>query len=333
MINILDIDQSCLNILSVIYFFKEVLKVAYVVIPIGLIVMLSIDFVKGVIDFGDGSSKVFNFVMHRIIYAMTIFIIPTIVFALFDILGLASKDSEMCWTYAGEASVKEIKDVMETNKEELKQEIEEARYEIISRLNIVDKKSLRKIVAESKETNNDNDDDSGKTIGKKYRFTNKELKSLAYVAQCEQGSPKGAAAEATLMANRFELHGGKYKSLISYVRNSGWFAKSKSRIDNPGSVNKKVLSAVKDVLVNGNRTMPLYIDEHDWFGDIGSIKTGSKKYTSSSAIKTRSNYKKNKTVIKNHMGSTYTFYCFPTKTSDPFGYTAGGKSKYKKANK
>lgn len=332
MLNILDIDQSCLNILSVLYFLKEVLKIAYFVIPIGLIVMLSIDFVKGVINSVDGTSKVFSFVMHRIIYAMTIFIIPTMVFAIFDILGLASKDSKKCWTYAGEVSIREVKDVMETNKEELKKEIDRARDEIASGLNVKDKKSLRTIVAASENTNDDSES-TGNVIGKKYHFTKSELKSLAYVAQCEQGSPKGAAAEATLMANRFELHGKKYKSLISYVRNSGWFAKSKTRIDNPGRVNKKVLKAVKDVLVNGNRTLPLYIDEHDYFGDISSIKTGSKTYTSSSDIKRRSNYKKNKTKVKNKMGGNYTFYCFPTKTSDPFGYTAGGKSKYDKANK
>ncbi len=328
MLYILDIDQSCLNILSVIYFLKEILKIAYIVIPIGLIIMLSIDFFKGVIS-NEGGGNIFRYVIRRIIYTMTIFLIPTTVFALFDILGIASDDSKMCWTYAGEVSIKEIKDVMQTNHEQLEKEIEEYRKEIASRLKIVDKKSLRTIVEGSDDTN----DGSGITIGQKYHFTEKELKAIAYVAHREQGSAKGAAAEASLMANRFELHGGKYKSLIKYVRNSGWFAHSKSRIDHPGNVSKSTLAAVKDVLVNGNRTLPLYIDEHDYFGDISKLKTGNLTLHSNSDIKKRRNYKKDKTIVYNKMGSKYTFYSFPTPTSDPFGYTAGGLSKYKKANK
>lgn len=328
MLYILDIDQSCLNILSVLYFLKEVLKVAYIVIPIGLIVMLTVDFFKGVINFGETNSKIFSIIMRRIIYTMTIFIIPTTVFALFDIIGVASNDSEMCWTYAGEVSISEVKNVMKNNQEKIKKEIDAARAEIISRINVKDKTAIRNVVAGSEDTNAD-----GTTLGKKYNLTEKELKSLAYVAYREQGSAKGAAAEATLMANRYELHRGKHKSLVKYVRNSGWFAHSKDRIDHPKNVPGKVLSAVKDVLVNGNRTMPLYIDEHDWFGDIAKLKTGSATITSSSGIKKRSNYKKNKTKVYNKMSSVYTFYCFPTPTSDPFGYTAGGKSKYDKANK
>ena len=36
-------------------------------------------------------------------------------------------------------------------------------------------------------------------------------------------------------------------------------------------------------------------------------------------------YVKNKTVMKNRYGATYTFYCFPTSKSDPFGYTSEAK--------
>lgn len=35
----------------------------------------------------------------------------------------------------------------------------------------------------------------------------------------------------------------------------------------------------------------------------------------------RSQYKQGVTVIKNRMGSTYTFWSFPSSVSDPFGYT------------
>ena len=78
-------------------------------------------------------------------------------------------------------------------------------------------------------------------------------------------------------------------------------------------VASKYVEAVREVLVEGNRTLPQYVDEHDCFSDILSISTGS--------IRNRSDYISGVTIIKNKMGSTYTFYCFPASGSDPFGYT------------
>jgi hypothetical protein len=80
-----------------------------------------------------------------------------------------------------------------------------------------------------------------------------------------------------------------------------------------GKVSDAILAGVKDVLVNGNRTLPLYVDEHDCLSDITSISTGS--------VKDRSAYKQGKTIVKNRYGSTWIFWCFPDSTSDPFGYT------------
>ena len=82
-------------------------------------------------------------------------------------------------------------------------------------------------------------------------------------------------------------------------------------IINENSVTDAVLAGVKDVLVNGNRTLPLYVDEHDCFSDIQSISTGS--------VKDRNAYVQGKTVVKNRYGSTWTFWCFPDSKSDPFG--------------
>jgi SH3-like domain-containing protein len=39
-------------------------------------------------------------------------------------------------------------------------------------------------------------------------------------------------------------------------------------------------------------------------------------------VKDRKAYVQGKTVVKNKYGSTWTFWCFPDNTSDPFGYTA-----------
>ena len=171
--------------------------------------------------------------------------------------------------------------------------------------------------------------DNEKTTFTKYNLTTAQLKGIARVCQREQGSVKGAAAEASLIANRYELYGSKYSSIYTYVRNSGWWG-SKSKNDktmSSGSLSSKIENAVRDVLVDGKRTLPKYVDEHDCiycgsYGyDITKIVTDGKKITSHSELRKHSNYISNKTKIYNKYGATYTFYTFPTESSDPFGYT------------
>ena len=130
----------------------------------------------------------------------------------------------------------------------------------------------------------------------------------------------GIKAEASQMANLLETNATRQKkwgtdgnALYNMVRESGWYYRAAWFMDN-GSCTSKQIEAVRDVLCNGNRTLPQYVDEHDCFSDIRSISTG--------AVRNRADYVKDTTVIKNKMGSTYTFHCFPDKTSDPFGYTS-----------
>ena len=154
----------------------------------------------------------------------------------------------------------------------------------------------------------------------KYPLTDTQLLHIARLCKQEQGTVAGAKAEASLMANQLETSVSRRKKygtgadgLYNWVRNGDWFSRAAHWMDN-GSVSDAILAGVKDVLVNGNRTLPLYVDEHDCFSDIKSISTGS--------VKERSAYVQGKTVVKNKYGSTWTFWCFPDSTSDPFGYTA-----------
>lgn len=177
-------------------------------------------------------------------------------------------------------------------------------------------------------------DDDGRQVypGKKaaftkYPLTDEQLVKIARLCQQEQGTVTGAKAEASLMANQLETSTARLKKygtgadgLYNWVRNGGWFARAAHWMDN-GKVSDSVLAGVKDVLVNGNRTLPLYVDEHDCLSDITSISTGS--------VRDRSAYKQGKTVVRNCHGSTWTFWCFPDSTSDPFGYT---EAAYKAAN-
>lgn len=150
---------------------------------------------------------------------------------------------------------------------------------------------------------------------RKYDLTDKELKGLANLAKQEQGSIDGACAELSLMANRFEKQ-SKYKALYEYVRKSGWFSRAAYWMDNgcAGATHKK---HARYVLCHGLRTLPVHIDEHDCLSDIVSLSSGDKT--------DRAAYRRGQTIIKNRYGSTYTFYCFPDKASDPFGYTKEGE--------
>jgi len=84
-----------------------------------------------------------------------------------------------------------------------------------------------------------------------------------------------------------------------------------------GTASAAAIAATKDVLINGNRQFPAYINEHDCFSDITSVTNNGISFNKTD----RSKYIKNVTIIKNVYGSTYTFYEFPSAYSDPFGYT------------
>lgn len=147
-------------------------------------------------------------------------------------------------------------------------------------------------------------------------MTREQLEQIARLCVQEQGgSEAGVKGEASLMANLARKHG---REVYEYVRNSGWFSKAKYWMQY-GSATQEQVDWVADVLINGNATLPPYVDEHDCFSDIRSISTGD--------VRDRSAYIKDVTVIRNRYGATYTFYCFLHAHSDPFGYTSKSKEK------
>ena len=142
-----------------------------------------------------------------------------------------------------------------------------------------------------------------------------ELVHLARLCVQEQGgSEAGVKGEASLMANLARKHG---RPVYEYVLTSGWFSKARYWMQY-GSATQEQVDWVADVLINGHATLPPYVDEHDCFSDIAWISTG--------AVRDRSAYIKDVTVIRNRYGATYTFYCFLHEHSDPFGYTSKPKN-------
>lgn len=154
----------------------------------------------------------------------------------------------------------------------------------------------------------------------KYNLTAEQVQGIANLAKQEQGSIEGARCEACLMADLLEGT-PKYKAtygtdIYRFVRSSGWFSKAAYWMDH-GDAGEGYRKVVRDVLVDGKRTLPPYVNEHDCFADIDTVRNGWSYFS----VKDRSRYKPGVTVIRNRYGSEYTFWCFPTWSSDPFGLT------------
>ncbi len=159
-----------------------------------------------------------------------------------------------------------------------------------------------------------------------FNLSDEELRGMAGICIAEQPGAIGAAAEASLIANKYEIDGAT-GSIATYVLNNGWWAEqSRNNYYDQAKVTDEIVVAVKSVLVEGKRTLPRYIDEHDCRGDpiTGKYRDIATATNDGVAIDIYDNsqYVQDKTIIHNKMNSTYTFYCFPTEDCDPFGYTS-----------
>ena len=162
-------------------------------------------------------------------------------------------------------------------------------------------------------------DCKGSYTGPKYSLSTAEKQKLAGMVISEYGGDIiGMKAVASQMANLYEKR--KYqgnvggKSLYEYITTCGWYASA----DNPPSTNATALQAVEDVLVNGNRTLPLYIDEFDMYpGDI----VGAHSMSDSNS------YQVGVTKIANIYGSSGTYYCITKSGYDAniFFFTDGAE--------
>ena len=301
-------SQALASILNIL---KNILTLIHIIGPILLIISLIITITKLVNNPDEKKYK--KNIKNELIAIILLFFVPIII----NVTMLMLDDSfniATCWNSVG--SYSNNSSYKNTNTDNKKESI----YE--------NKDSYEK--GEKRKDNNNNNNSSsnqepvsgtGNFI--KYSLSESQLKAITALAIHEQGTAKGAAAEASLMANRFELYGSKYGNgadgLVNYVKNSGWFAHASRNMSDTGVITESALQAVRSVLIDGRRTLPGYIDEHDCFSDISSISTGS--------VNDRSAYKQFETKIHNKYGSNYTFYSFPDSSSDPFGYTSEEKRK------
>ncbi len=168
----------------------------------------------------------------------------------------------------------------------------------------------------------------------KYQLSEGQIKGLLAMVKHENGGTlNGVKLEASLMANLYEQkrpdEAHTADGLVNYVRTGGWFATADDYDENYSDYSQTEFEAVKDIWLNGNRTIPAEIVEHDSIGDIESITLDGQTVDKMD----KNNYVQGKTVINNQMGSTYIFYTWANPdgttissssgnggTGDPFGY-------------
>lgn len=171
--------------------------------------------------------------------------------------------------------------------------------------------------------NNSNNNNSKGSSFPKYVLSEAQKKLAAGVIAGETGGSDLVAAkqEASQMANLNEIQYGKDPTgdNLESTLKGGWYAKaslSKSPTDT-------TLKAVEDVLVNGKRTLPRYVTEHDMF----PLDAAISGHWNNGKSEDRSQYKRNSTVISQNPSrfsspANYKFYDFfgENRDGDVAGY-------------
>ena len=163
-------------------------------------------------------------------------------------------------------------------------------------------------------------------------LTDQQKKFIAGVASAEQDSSDIAAQrlEVSQMANLNEVEykkGTTGSDLMSTLK-GGWYAQRSLNKANSGQYSQQALQAVEEVLVEGKRTLPRHVTEHDYYGDISNINLNP---STSEGKQNRKNMKPGDR-IQNTMGSSYQFYKFAGKDgADGYGDPFGSKDQYVKS--
>lgn len=304
-------------------------------IPIILIIKVALDLYKNIINVND-KNDLKNTILKRLSAAVIVFLVPTLVGLVMKFIEISTNnkfDYESCLS-----NVKNIKELEELEKETKRLEEELKKEKLLAKAEGYRAEQNEKINQNLANMAANSNSNGAVVIGQKYNLTESQLSDIAKICQREQGSAIGAAAEASLMANRYELYGSKYSNIHDFVLNCDWWSPAKSGSYKNTKLKDDVLNAVREVLIMGNRTLDLFVDEHDCIDcgsygfDIKKLDVNGKIIQDKTGLKDHNNYIKNVTIIYNVYDSIYTFSVFPTESSDPFGYTKKAKEKFDSLN-
>ena len=171
--------------------------------------------------------------------------------------------------------------------------------------------------------------------GRKYDLTDAQLRGIISMVKNENGETlEMVKTEATLMAGVYEYYrkepytaDGLVQYLSTPIADGGWFATWHNYDESFSGFSQEEYDAVKDILVNGNRTMPPEILEHDCI--VTEKCTGGVERAFNDGVEfdiyDYSQYVSGKTLLKQggDLHGQWIFYKFADdqlKKGDPFGY-------------
>ena len=118
-------------VLKVIYFIFEIIKLAFILVPIGLIAMITVDFAKNVMTNEDEMKKNLSIVLKRILMCVFLFFVPTVVGVAMNLVDKVDSSFNIpyrdCIANANLSKIEEIAGYEETIKEQEKIIEEESR--------------------------------------------------------------------------------------------------------------------------------------------------------------------------------------------------------------
>ena len=101
--------------IQIIYLIKVILRIVSIALPIILIVRLTISLVKAIASNEDEMKKEINRCIKRIIYAVLIFFIPSIIGLSMNLIGQGNYKVAACWNEATYTNVTKAKSIKEIN--------------------------------------------------------------------------------------------------------------------------------------------------------------------------------------------------------------------------
>ncbi len=117
------------SLLNTILFIKNIINIIFIVVPIILALLFSIDLAKNVFSKDDNDSqKNLRLGIKRIIYSLILLLVPTIIEAFMNMIDDYSKVAD-CYTIATEAKVQDLKEKEDVEYEKMKKEQQEKREE------------------------------------------------------------------------------------------------------------------------------------------------------------------------------------------------------------
>lgn len=109
------------QILRIIYFIKIVINIVKTVVPIALIVMITIECVKGVINNDQKLGNIVKLNMNKILSAILIFAVPTLIDITLEIID-EKTDYKSCWVNAEKTSIEKYQLLWDENEKRKEEE-------------------------------------------------------------------------------------------------------------------------------------------------------------------------------------------------------------------